>query len=71
MVAKALGETFLNNKVGYRSVISQNEITWFFKILDIFRTAVYSVQINSGYFFFTKPVLLLRIDQLPEMYEVF
>ena len=34
----ALGETFIN-KVGYRSVVSQNEITWVFKILDIFRTA--------------------------------
>ena len=34
-----LGEAFLNNKVGYCSVVSQNEITWIFNILDIFRTA--------------------------------
>ena len=38
----ALSETFLNETTGrvrYRSVVSQNEITWVFKILDIFRTA--------------------------------
>ena len=34
----ALGEKFLNNKVQYRSVVSQNEISQVFKILDIFMT---------------------------------
>ena len=29
----------LDNKVGYRSVVSQNDVTGVFKILDIFRTA--------------------------------
>ena len=27
MMEKALGKTFLNKKVGYRSVVLQNEIT--------------------------------------------
>ena len=45
----ALFKTFLNNKEGYYSVVSQNEITWVFKILDIFQTAssFSRVQINT------------------------
>ena len=37
------------NKVGYWSVVSHNEITWVFKIVDIFRTiSQFSrVQINT------------------------
>ena len=38
MMAMARGETFLNNKVGYSSVVSQNEVV--FKILDIYGLAV-------------------------------
>ena len=38
MMALAPGETFLNNEVRYRSVVSQNEIAWVFKIFDIFLT---------------------------------
>ena len=39
MMVMALNEAFLNNKVGNRSVVSQNEITWVFKIPYIVRTA--------------------------------
>ena len=31
----SLSETFLNNKIGHRSVVSQNELV--FKMLDIFQ----------------------------------
>ena len=39
----------LNNLFGYRSVISQNKITWVFNILDIFWTASQfsSIKIHS------------------------
>ena len=45
----ALGKSFLNNKVVYRSVVSQNEIPLVFKILDILRTAspFLRMQINN------------------------
>ena len=39
MVAMALRCNIFNNKAGYRSVVSQNEITWGFKLFDIFRIA--------------------------------
>ena len=42
----ALDVAFLNYKVGFRSVVSHNGIT--FKVLNIFRTACpFSAQINT------------------------
>ena len=48
-MATAQGETFLNYKVGYRYVVSQNEIHWVFKRFDKFQTAspFSRVQINT------------------------
>ena len=38
IMAMTLGETLFNKKIGYRSAVPQNEITWVFKILHM-RTA--------------------------------
>ena len=50
-----LGETFLNNKVGYRSMVSQNEITGF----DIFRTAGPFSRVEESLFLFLLKTLII------------
>ena len=65
MMVIALDETFVNKKWVYGSVVSQNEITYVLKILDIFRTVrpFSRVQIYSGPNN-TVLLVLLRIDWL-------
>ena len=46
MMVMGIGETFLNNKVGYHSVVSQNELNSCLKYFIYFGQLVKSKSIN-------------------------